>query len=245
MKSLTFIRSLIGLPLLVCLSSQGHAATLIRIDFEATAGGWGSVSVANGTVESRAANADAVFGTSGSNAWNILTVPSWGTMTLDPSFSNLVNTSTGQSTGVSMSFTGNVSAASGGSGSNQDPSYDYFVLHESGTGGMPSLGYTISGLLPNTQVKLFLYTAFLSNRGYDFTITGDNTTYTVTSGASNGLLVTGMTNGAGQISGTYLRTNGETNIAGLQIYQVPEPASGLFVSAAVAGICVLRRRRGC
>ncbi len=245
MKSLTFIRSLTGLPVLVFLSSQGHAATLIRIDFEATNGGWGSVSVSNGTVESRAAAADAVFGSSGSNAWNILTVPSWGTMTLNPGYSNLVNTSTGLSTGVSMSFTGNVSSAAGGTGNNQDPSYDYFVLHESGTAGMPSLGYTISGLLPNTQVKLFLYSAFISGRGYDFTMTGDANTYTVSSGTSNGVLVTGMTNGAGQISGTYLRTNGESNIAGIQIYQVPEPASGLLVPAAVAGLCALRRRRGC
>jgi hypothetical protein len=233
------MKKLMALGAALVLAAGTAQAALIRVDFEATSGGWGSVSVSDGTVESRAVNADSVFASSGSNVWNILTVPSWNTMTLSPSYTGLKDTATGNATGVSMSFTGYLSSAAGGSGNNQDPSYDYFVLHESGTGGMPSVGYTISGLLPNTQVKLFLYSALLSNRGYDFSIGA--TTYTVASGSSTGLLVTGTTNGSGELSGTYTRTNSESNISGIQIYQIPEPASlGML---GVAAIAMLLRRK--
>jgi fibronectin-binding autotransporter adhesin len=219
----------IGMALLIAGIGAPAQAVLIRVDFQpdSTGWGWNQVPVANGTVESYASAADPVFGSSGSNVWDTRSAagyPNWGS---NPTYSNLLDSSTGTNSGVSVSFTGSISGAGGTATIPGDNlRRDYLVLL--GSHSPTSADYTISGLLPNAPVKLFLYDGYLSGadpglRGFNFTITGDPTTYNV---IAAGLFVSGTTDGSGRLTGTWSVPGGqaEADFAGFQLYQAPPAA---------------------
>jgi hypothetical protein len=249
----SFLVLSVALTVLVA-SSTLAGATVISVDMQTSAPFSGRSSIDYNGAEGSATLANSIFGSA--NLWNVLELAPAGDTTTDPTFSDLKD-STGALTGVSMSFTGVLTAANdvpiNNDGSNAVEN-DYFV---NGTGA--DIGYTIAGLDPNTQVALYLYspnfvqydssnTTDQPNRGFQLTANGD--TINVPSGlGSNNALAYVMTDGLGTISGIWSTTGNEGDWSGFQIgYPIaatPLPASlPLFGSAlALLGAYPLLRRR--
>ena len=202
--------------------------TLIRVDFQNSTGSLQQAPVDNGTVEFYAMDADTVFGGFGSNIWDIRSIPAYTTWTNNPSFLNLTNTETGVATGIGLSFTGAITSYAGTPSIPGDNlRRDYLALT---TNHSPmTAGYTISGLYKNTDVTLFLYCGYFNGveRGFNFTVDGDSTTYHVT---TTGMKVTATANSSGQLTGTWSIPGGqaESDFTGFQLYQRP-PAGGMLI----------------
>jgi autotransporter-associated beta strand protein len=246
-------------PVLLVLAVEAVASAtepvLVRVDFQTNIepNGWLSVPVANGTVEPVAGAADPVFGSSGSNIWDVRTIAGHnaqpaGVWTTNPTYSNLLDTATGTATSIGISFSGSVSGAGAYPVAGDDLRPDYLVLlNKPGFTNYPSAGYTISGLAANTPATFFLYcgyTIWPENRGFKFTMNGDPATYNVT---GMGLKVSGMTDNIGQITGTWGVLDGEpeADFAGFQLYAqpVPEPSTLALLMAGGIALAYAWRRR--
>lgn len=241
----------------IIASSTLADATVISVDMQTSAAFSGRASIGYIGNEGSATSANSVF--SNANIWNILELAPADASdpnTVNPTFLDLKD-SDGASTGVSLSFTGTLTAANDNpidsNGSNAVEN-DYFV-NGSGAG----IGYDIMGLTADTEVALYLYSPnFIQtdssnptdkpNRGFQLTANGS--TINVPSGfGSNNALAYVLTDASGSISGTWSTTGNEGDWSGFQIaYPIaatPLPASlPLFGSAlALLGAYPLLRRR--
>ncbi len=238
--------------LLVCLSATTlHATpTVIRADFQPATSFDGRPPVNFTGVESKAAAADPVFGSNGTNTWNHLSVNDAGTnggappvpLTVNPSFPNLLD-STGATTSVTLSFTGTVS---GGDDSPTDSSgsdgleNDYFLINylQQGMTIAKSVNYTLSGLPANTTVALFFYVPNFAhadssnpndNGDRGFILTANGQTINVNSGTYNNALAYVTTDANGAISGTWTTAGNEGDWSGMQLAypasQTPAPST--------------------
>jgi hypothetical protein len=218
-------------------------ATLIRVDFQASSG-WPAEAYGPG-VEPLASAADPRFGSSGSNIWDIRSRPGADTVSTS-TFSNLLETSTGVATGVSIAF-GNLTAAGNESVADYPLLDDCLILLDGVTDNPCS--YTISGLTPNVETRLFLYSissASQAERTFDFTANGSSPVNV----NENGLEVITTADAQGLVSGVWSipQGGGEANWSGFQLAQgvpVPEPSTCAMALAGLAcgGYTMFRRRK--
>ncbi len=222
-------------------------AGVISVDFQPNGAFAGRNPVDFSGVESQAAAADPAF--AASSVWNYLEIAPGSQNTTNPSFGGLVD-STGAVTGVSISFTGSISAADDNpidnSGSDAVEN-DYFYLYLGGTSD--SAGYAIAGLPADTTVALYLYAPNFTqygSRGYQLTANGN--TIAVSSGPNGNALASVTTDASGDISGVWSILQGnEGDLSGLQIAYgdnpVPEPSSVVLAAAGILLALAGMRRR--
>jgi len=228
--------------LLTGLGAAQAATEVIRADFQSNSAFAGRDPVDFTGVESSAAAANSIFGSNGSNTWNYLTVDPAPSVTVNPSFDDLLDSS-GNVTGVSIAFTGSISSANDtpidNSGSNGVEN-DYFAI-----GGTTTVDYTISGLPADTKVAFYLYSPNFTqydsgypdnipSRGYQLTANGDTITVPSGFGTENALAYV-VTNASGDISGVWSSPElNEADWSGFQIgygSPVPEPATWVMMLA--------------
>lgn len=224
-------------------STAGHAAQVIRVDFQGNASGGGFGYLDFSGVEAKAAAANASFASDGVDTWNHLSLGSYPVYTINPSFSGLL-ASTGETTGVTFSLDGPNTMASDSpldaNGSNALQN-DYLVIFNGAT-----INYLISGLTPNTLVSFMNYTPTFGGGGRGIDLTANDTPIHI--GIDDAVLTSILTSSTGTISGRFTTPNGEGNWSGFQLAYattaVPEPATwGMMVVGfgMIAG--GLRRRR--
>jgi hypothetical protein len=252
------LRPLLVIPLALAGLLGSARADLIRVQFEPNASFEGRAPINFTGVESSAASADPVFGTDGSNTWNHLALLTGINFNYNPLFSNLVD-SAGAATGVGISFTGTLYSANDTPVDNNGSDAlenEYFINYAS------TVGYTISGLAPNSRMALYLYSPNFQH--YDsvdpvgqpsraFTLTANGQSIFVPSGTGTGnnALAFVTANASGQISGTWTTAGNEGDWSGFQIAtatvsSVPEPSSAvmMLVMGGAFGLAgaYLRRR---
>lgn len=245
-----------GLAGLAALASASAAhATVISVDFQNLQPFAQRQAVNFNGVEAAAALADPIF--AGASTWNELALDAAPNSITDPSFTGLVD-STGAATSIGISFTGTVTSANDTPIDNVGSDAvdnDYFV-NPLGT----SIAYSISGLDPDTLVALYLYSPNFSHddssndtgkpsRAYTLTANGTPIFVPSGTGTGNNALAYIMTDGNGDISGTWTTAGNEGDWSGFQIgypvAAVPLPAGAVLFGSGIGllGLFGVARRR--
>jgi hypothetical protein len=186
----------------------------------------------------------AVIGQTG-DIWNNIGVATWNSPV---NGTYAMNTTTGASSGVSMTFAGDATGHGAGPIANLDVYEGAFKLDP----GASTATITFSGFTAGTMVDLYLYSGgFVTSEGGKFTFnsiaqsvinTGDiETSYNL--GDNYVKFANLVADVSGNISGTWANVN-NTNYStfnGAQILVVPEPSTALL--SGIGMLCLLRRRR--
>lgn len=193
------------------------------------------------------------FGSTGSNIWDgrDLAVANGGPA---ETFSGLKDTATGLATGAALTVS-NADRRNSGQAGGGDWRSTCVGLNMISGGGIQArsnagMGWTITGLLPNTATELWIYANDSNYEGTAYTVNGvslinpprysGNWTLRDLGSQKNGygwnMSVT--TDSAGTLTGWAKQ---DSEIRGLQIYQVPEPATMSLL--VLGGIATLIRRR--
>ncbi len=242
------VRLAIAISSIIATQIGSADAGLIRVQFEPSSAFVASTIAFSG-VEASAAAADPAFGSSGSNAWNHLTIAPAPTPAVSPSFSNLVDTN-GVATGVGLSFTGTVYSANdlpvdnNGSDALEN---EYFLINPT------SVRYAITGLAANTLMAFYLYSPNFTHydssnsvgqpdRGFTLTANGDTINVPSGTGTGNNALAFVTTDSTGTISGTWSTAGNEGDWSGFQLATATVPELSSLVLAATGVALVLGSR---
>lgn len=153
------------------------------------------------------------------DVWNAFTIPSYSTLTANPSMSNLVD-SEGNTTSVSVNVTGTVSSFTN-NGGGTDLSRDYLFVNAGGADANAT--FEITGLTPGQTYSFYAYGGVGRDIGITMDVDGDGAlTGDLQVFASNvGQLFEVTANASGEILGRMASGSvAEGNFAGFQLWDV-------------------------